>query len=372
MHRKRSLAATAAAGLMALTLSMPALAATSVVTDPAGDTLFKAPGFMDILRAELAEESGTFYFLMTVAAAIPNDPRLPKPANASIRWAFPIDSDPATFPEGDPFPSNQPGPSEFNTRVFWDGSGFTASLLDRRPLLEGGEAILTPLAFTVSGAEVRVAIPEPYWRVQLPLGCGDGLRVSGTRRKQRRPLRRHPSTLLQQLAVAGQKENPMRTRHSVAAGAIALTVILIGTVSATLASPAKDVTPLVLARGTYEAFKVMSYPPGAGMFKAEAKQDVDVVVRKHDYLANSYTGWHAHPYPVFVTVTIGTLTFYEYDDPTCTPIVVTAGHGYVDSGRGHIGRNESGAVAQDISVIIAPVGQPFRIELPAPGPYCGF
>ncbi len=148
-----------AGALMALTLTVPALAATSVDTDPAGDALYKAPGFMDILRAELAEDSGTFYFRMTVAAAIPNDPRLPKPANASIRWAFPIDSDPATFPPGDPFPQNQAGPSEFNTRVFWDGKAFTASLLDRRPLLEGGEAILTPLAFTVSGAEVLVAVP---------------------------------------------------------------------------------------------------------------------------------------------------------------------------------------------------------------------
>lgn len=145
--------------LMALTLSLPAFAATSVATDPAGDVLFKAPGYMDIVRAELAADSGTFFFRMTVAAAIPNNPPVAPPANASIRWAFPIDSDPATFPEGDPFPRNQPGPSEFNTRVFWDGSAFTASLLDRRPLLEGGEAILTPLSFTVSGSEIRVAVP---------------------------------------------------------------------------------------------------------------------------------------------------------------------------------------------------------------------
>jgi hypothetical protein len=158
MHRARSLAATIV-GVTALTLSVPALAAASVATDPVGDTLYKAPGFMDILRAELTEESGTFFFRMILAAPIPNDPRVPPPAKARIRWAFPIDSDPATFPEGDPFPQNQPGPSEFNTRVFWDGSAFTASLLDRRPLLEGGEAILTPLSFTVSGSEIRVAVP---------------------------------------------------------------------------------------------------------------------------------------------------------------------------------------------------------------------
>lgn len=164
----------------------------------------------------------------------------------------------------------------------------------------------------------------------------------------------------------------MRRNISLGLATLTAAALLAGAVGMAMASPARDVTPLVLARGTYDAFKVTSYPPGSGMFKAEAKQDVDVVVRKHDYLAGGFTGWHAHPYPVFVTVTEGTLTFYEYDDPTCTPIVVTKGQGYVDSGRGHMGRNESGAVAQDISVIIAPVGGAFRVELPAPGPFCGF
>jgi hypothetical protein len=51
---------------------------------------------------------------------------------------------------------------------------------------------------------------------------------------------------------------------------------------------------------------------------------------------------------------------------------VTAGHGYVDSGSGHLGRNETNAPATDISVIMAPVGSPFRGELDAPSPYCGF
>jgi hypothetical protein len=41
-------------------------------------------------------------------------------------------------------------------------------------------------------------------------------------------------------------------------------------------------------------------------------------------------------------------------------------------GPGYIGRNESGQPAQDISVIIAPVGGAFRSELDATGPYCNF
>ena len=154
--------------------------------------------------------------------------------------------------------------------------------------------------------------------------------------------------------------------------ALAGIALVAGAVNLTMASPASGVTPTVLARGTYDAFKVMSYPEGSGLFKAEAKRATDVVVRRHQYAPGGSTGWHSHPYPVFITVIEGTLTFYAYDDPTCTPIVVTAGHGYVDSGKGHLGRNETGASATDISVIMAPVGGAFRGELSEPGPHCDF
>jgi hypothetical protein len=68
----------------------------------------------------------------------------------------------------------------------------------------------------------------------------------------------------------------------------------------------------------------------------------------------------------------GTLTFYEYDDPTCTPKVGTKGQGYVATGRGHVGRNETDSDAVDISVITAPVGGGFRTNIDTPSPYCGF
>jgi Cupin domain len=143
-------------------------------------------------------------------------------------------------------------------------------------------------------------------------------------------------------------------------------------VAITKAEPPSGVTPTLLARGTYDAFKVRSDQQGPIDFKAEAKSPIDIVVRQHDYAVGSTTGWHSHPGPVFITVTQGTLTYYEYDDPTCTPHVVTAGQGFVDTGSGHVVRNESGQPAQDISVITAPVGGTFRTNLAAPNPYCGF
>ena len=95
-------------------------------------------------------------------------------------------------------------------------------------------------------------------------------------------------------------------------------------------------------------------------------------MRRHDYEPGSTTGWHSHPGTVYITVTQGQLTFYAYHDRTCTPHVVAAGEGYVDTGHGHIGRNETDQPAQDVSVIIAPVGGAFRGELDAPGPFCDF
>jgi hypothetical protein len=147
---------------------------------------------------------------------------------------------------------------------------------------------------------------------------------------------------------------------------------LVASGALTLASPPVGVTPTLLGRGTYDEFKVRTPPGSAVDVKLEAKNPLDVVVRTHDYAPNSSTGWHTHPGPVLITVVQGEVTFYEYDDPTCTPTVVSAGQGYLDTGHGHIGRNETGLPAKDITVFFAPVGLPFRDELDAPGPHCPF
>jgi hypothetical protein len=151
-------------------------------------------------------------------------------------------------------------------------------------------------------------------------------------------------------------------------------VVLLLTVCAILAwaSPAIGVTPTLIGRATFEPFKVKTDPESLVDFEAKAKSHFDMVVRVHDYAAGGSTGWHTHPGPVFINVLQGQVTFYEADDPGCTAHVVSAGQGYVDTGHGHLGRNETGQPARDVSVILAPVNLPFRGELPAPNPYCGF
>src|SRR5436190_10121639 len=165
-----------------------------------------------------------------------------------------------------------------------------------------------------------------------------------------------------------------KQRMAVLSGVIAALVLgaLAAFVAVTKANPASGVTPTLLARGTYPTYKLKTDPKGPIDFKAKTKQPTDVVVQRHDFLPGGSTGWHQHPGPIFITVTQGQITFYERDDPSCAPHVVSAGHGYVDTGDGHIGRNETTAPAQDVAVAIAPVGAPFRNELDPPGPYCNF
>ena len=73
-------------------------------------------------------------------------------------------------------------------------------------------------------------------------------------------------------------------------------------VAVTMASPASGVTPSLLARGTYADFKLRSDPDSPVDIKTKTKSPIDVVVRRHDYLPGSTTGWHSHPGPVFITV----------------------------------------------------------------------
>jgi hypothetical protein len=142
-----------------LTAGSPAAAgAQAGLTDPAGDARKGAPAFMDIVAAEASQSGHVFRFQMSVVAPIPAAPPPTPPGTNQIQWDWSLNTDPTSFPAGSPFPAGpgQGRPAEFIIHVVWDGSSFSAHLTDRRPLLSGGEAVVTPLAFTISGTTVRV------------------------------------------------------------------------------------------------------------------------------------------------------------------------------------------------------------------------
>ena len=104
----------------------------------------------------------------------------------------------------------------------------------------------------------------------------------------------------------------------------------------------------------------------------KAKPGMDIATQSIVFEPGGSSGWHRHPGPVFITVVSGTMTFYESDDPTCSPIVRTAGQTYLDYGDdAHIARNEGTTAAQNLVTYFAPPGAALRIDEPAPG-NCSF
>ena len=176
---------------------------------------------------------------------------------------------------------------------------------------------------------------------------------------------------------------------TVATAAVLCVLAIGGYVLKMWATPAIGVHRTLIGRGTYDGFMVNTdrnqtlnptdptVKPFQYIAKAQAldKTDpaIDVEVDTHLYNPLGSTGWHKHPGPVYITVTSGQLTFYEFDDPTCSPHVYSQGQGFVDYGSGHIGMNQdSSNPASDVTVAITSVGGVFRAELPAGNPNCSF
>jgi cupin domain len=131
-------------------------------------------------------------------------------------------------------------------------------------------------------------------------------------------------------------------------------------------------TSTLLGRATFsdprdENFKVKRIT-GDWHVEIKSKPAFDIAVQSIVFQPNGQSGWHSHPGPVFIQVVSGTMTFYESDDPTCTPIVRTAGQGYLDKGEhAHIARNETASPAQNVVTYFAPPGAALRIDEPNPG-----
>jgi quercetin dioxygenase-like cupin family protein len=143
----------------------------------------------------------------------------------------------------------------------------------------------------------------------------------------------------------------------------------LGTRSAELSSAP---TTTVIGRGTFGSFHVKRKSEDDPRWEIDlnAKTDTDIVVQKVTFPPGSTSGWHTHPGPVFITVTKGTVTFYEANDPACTPNALSAGATLIDAAEanhGHIARNEGTDDAETAVTIFLRKGDPTRVGLPTPG-----
>ena len=114
--------------------------------------------------------------------------------------------------------------------------------------------------------------------------------------------------------------------------------------------------------------EIMSYTK-IGDWKAKLSIDqfqlyvVEVTIQPGGWL-----GWHSHPGLSFVVVKSGTASFYEADDPTCTPVRIgTLGTFFEPAGDVHMVRNEEAVPLVNLVIQLTPRGAPRAIGEPDPG-----
>jgi quercetin dioxygenase-like cupin family protein len=150
-----------------------------------------------------------------------------------------------------------------------------------------------------------------------------------------------------------------------AVGAIVATALI---VVPALATPPSGVTITPLAPvGQFGEIKEHAMNDH-WMAKIDTKGVSDLQVNQVTIQPGGTLGWHYHQGPSFVIVKSGTATFYEGDDPTCTPHVIpTGGTLFEPANMVHIVRNEGDAPLVNVVVQLLPTGAPRLISVPSPG-----
>ena len=162
------------------------------------------------------------------------------------------------------------------------------------------------------------------------------------------------------------------SRTSIFLGSTALIVSTILSTPA-LATPGNNFTPSPVVNGHFGTLNVNTAGDKTGKWGLILKtlDDTDIGADRLTVQPQGYSGWHAHPAPVFVTVTQGTIEWY--DDALCAAHTYTQGQSFIESAyRAHNVRNPAaagGQVAEFIAIVIKPVGfvgPPFRMDRDQP------
>jgi hypothetical protein len=162
---------------------------------------------------------------------------------------------------------------------------------------------------------------------------------------------------------------PRTIRRAVVAG-VAAAVAVVGTIGIAQGTPpagtsTKTTLADVVTQNTVNAH--------ADPIKLRTTAHVEVAQFANTGQPGFSSGWHAHTGPVVITVTAGSLTFYDRagaNDSGCRVTVVSAGQGYIETPNQPILARNEGSVETDwITTQIIPVGASQRIDV-ASG-YCG-
>ena len=145
-----------------------------------------------------------------------------------------------------------------------------------------------------------------------------------------------------------------------------------------LATPGSGFAPSPVVNGHFGVLNENTADNKTGSWGMILKtlDDTDIGVDRLTLQPSGYSGWHAHPANVFVTVTQGTVTWYDGSDPLCTSHTYSAGQSFIERAyRIHDVRNASdSSTAEFVAVVIKPegfVGPAFRLDRAEPN-NCNF
>jgi hypothetical protein len=146
--------------------------------------------------------------------------------------------------------------------------------------------------------------------------------------------------------------------------------------SSARATDARGFSGTTLASGRFDEIdlKAHTLPADFWQLRLKTQGQSDLFVQSNVWQPGGTSGWHSHPGPSLITITMGAVTAYHADDPSCTPHVygpnAPLGPTLVDQGgdHAHVIRNETGSEARSITVqLIPPLGPTGRrIDVPQP------
>lgn len=133
------------------------------------------------------------------------------------------------------------------------------------------------------------------------------------------------------------------------------------------ATPASGFSAVQQWKGVYQPLEVKGENDDFEV-EIKTKGTGDVHVVRNAIAVGGTSGWHTHPGPSLITVTLGEIMVYESDNPLCAPTRYRIGEGFVDHGGTHFHmlRNESGAPAETVAVQFLPAGAARRIDANKP------
>ena len=125
----------------------------------------------------------------------------------------------------------------------------------------------------------------------------------------------------------------MHHLHTIICGVGASTLLTSSfLISPAFATPGQGFAPSPIVNGNFGTLNVNTSKDKTDKWGLLLKtlDSTDIGADRLTVQAGGVSGWHAHPAPVFVTVTQGSIVWYNGSDPLCSGQAYSAGQSFIE------------------------------------------